>query len=350
MQFQKRPDRRFTGGLLFAALALTPAAEAQQADAPPVEQWLTTVNRDLLPDLPFGLGMIPTDDAGYARSPHLQFGAVAREALPSHVLLTRFLPPIAQQGKQGSCVGWSLAYYTYTYMVGKNRRFDQKNLQNPRFEFSPAYIYHQGNKGKDGGMAIETGCQILANAGCSSLLEMPYDAKDYTSPPGESAVKRAANYKAPAFGCLFAHMGTAKPQDLKTWLAETETPFVMGIPIFKDFPMRPVDPDTVYDLSLAPTKENVLGGHAICCVGYDSDKRAFRLVNSWGPVWGDKGFLWVSEDFVQKYAMCGFAFVAGGPIARGAGKVGPHITMIPAKKPASKLFSRDMVRPRKAKK
>jgi hypothetical protein len=46
------------------------------------------------------------------------------------------------------------------------------------------------------------------------------------------------------------------------------------------------------------------GGHAMCVVGYDDDRGAFELINSWGRKWGNGGFIWVSYkafvDFVME--------------------------------------------------
>ena len=38
-------------------------------------------------------------------------------------------------------------------------------------------------------------------------------------------------------------------------------------------------------------------GHAVLIVGYDDEKDAFKIVNSWGSDWGDEGYGWVSYDF-----------------------------------------------------
>jgi hypothetical protein len=34
----------------------------------------------------------------------------------------------------------------------------------------------------------------------------------------------------------------------------------------------------------------------MCIVGYDDDRRAFRIVNSWGEHWGEDGFMWLAYD------------------------------------------------------
>jgi hypothetical protein len=37
-------------------------------------------------------------------------------------------------------------------------------------------------------------------------------------------------------------------------------------------------------------------GHAMTVVGYDDQRQAFRIINSWGTLWGDKGFGWIDYD------------------------------------------------------
>lgn len=45
------------------------------------------------------------------------------------------------------------------------------------------------------------------------------------------------------------------------------------------------------------TKESIhSGGHAMLIVGFDDTKKAFKVQNSWGTGWGDKGYIWVSYD------------------------------------------------------
>jgi C1A family cysteine protease len=44
--------------------------------------------------------------------------------------------------------------------------------------------------------------------------------------------------------------------------------------------------------------EEVIGGHAVCCVGYDQTRRAFLVRNSWGPSWGMAGYFWMPFDYL----------------------------------------------------
>jgi len=38
------------------------------------------------------------------------------------------------------------------------------------------------------------------------------------------------------------------------------------------------------------------GGHCVVIVGYSKPKNAFRMRNSWGTDWGDRGYAWMPMD------------------------------------------------------
>jgi hypothetical protein len=42
--------------------------------------------------------------------------------------------------------------------------------------------------------------------------------------------------------------------------------------------------------------DTVLGGHEVCVVGVDAERRLVRIANSWGDGWGDSGYFWLGWD------------------------------------------------------
>ena len=38
------------------------------------------------------------------------------------------------------------------------------------------------------------------------------------------------------------------------------------------------------------------GGHAVTIVGYDDDKKEFKIQNSWGTRWGKNGYTTLKYD------------------------------------------------------
>jgi C1A family cysteine protease len=247
----------------------------------------------------------------------------------SHLELVDYLPPVANQGETSSCVGWSTAYYCFSYTIAKERGFTKDEMNNPKYMFSPNFIWDQYNHGNPmTGMHIFDAMDVLAKQGCCSLNEMPWDETGKAQPTDE-ARDRAIKFKARQTVSLFIGPPTdpADPEKLKTVLWETKRPIVVGITVFDDFGNIPNDPNYVYSPGPGAVSH---GGHGVCIVGYDDTKKAFRMVNSWGSDWGDNGFAWLSQDFIAKYAREGWTQKPGGVRTRD---LDPVLVLEPAEKP-----------------
>lgn len=312
----------------------TRADTPRGSGVPPLRAWSKQKPRKLRGVHIPAMGCVASDDEDFTRNARLRVVPAKRGERPKSLLLTEYLPPVASQGQQGSCVAWSSAYYCYTYEVAENMGLTSDQLKESKWQFSPAYIYHQGNNGNDNGMQVSRGFELLRDYGCSSLAEMPYDESEFKSPPPDNAKTRAKKYKARRIAHLFRgkFVGGDAPnlERLKTFLADTRTPFVMAIPIFSDFPTGPVKPDFIFNTAVdTKDRNNFYGLHAITVIGYDEDLKAFRMVNSWGTNWGDNGFLWLSDEFVRNYGVEGWSHVAGGPYRRQPRRW-QHTTIEPA--------------------
>lgn len=304
--------------VLVAAVVLSgEARNAVQAQGTSTPWWTRTVARGASSVVfPAGMGAKPSPKAAFTRNARISITRANRGERPATLLLTEYLPPVLSQGKQGSCAAWSTAYYNYTYCVAQRRKWNAERLADPKYQFSPAFLYNQLNEGKDAGIAVSAAFEMLAKKGCATLAEMPYSDSDISTTPDDAANSRAERFTAAETASLFYGPGDDDTEKLKTFLNDTRQPFVLVIPIFNDFPRTRVAPDTVYNLTMPATPENFHGLHAITIVGYDDSKNAFRIVNSWGKNWGDNGFLWLSEDFIRTYATDGWSVVPGGLVAR----------------------------------
>lgn len=72
-------------------------------------------------------------------------------------------------------------------------------------------------------------------------------------------------------------------------------PLVIGVNWYSGM----FSPDAVGTLRISGT---IAGGHALMLAGYKTvnGARWYRLENSWGPTWGDKGGCWISELDLQR--------------------------------------------------
>lgn len=287
----------------------------------------------------FATGLRPSSPKAFRTMPQFRIAPMPNRERPTKLMLTDYLPPVGNQGNQRSCACWATAYYAYTYAVAKQLNITPEQLKAPQYCFSPAFLYHL--TGSDNyGRSLASVFDLLKTSGCATLAEMPYSDKDAATPPSPKATEVARRYKVRQVG-LLNKPGEADPERLKTYLAETGIPFVIGIYTgLSGFPrQQKVPKDFIYDYghslkeleqaleekrkSQEMTDEEILefflglGGHAVTIVGYDDTKRAFRMVNSWGTEWGDAGFLWLSEDFIKNWGLEAWGiYLPGGPLAR----------------------------------
>jgi C1A family cysteine protease len=56
----------------------------------------------------------------------------------------------------------------------------------------------------------------------------------------------------------------------------------------------------VFNVDKLENRGKVDGGHAVLCVGFDSNKKLFRIMNSWGNDWRDKGFFWMPFSWFER--------------------------------------------------
>jgi C1A family cysteine protease len=71
---------------------------------------------------------------------------------------------------------------------------------------------------------------------------------------------------------------------------------VFGFSVYESFESDDVALSGLVPLPAA--HESMLGGHAVLLVGYDHERKLFKVRNSWGPSWGDGGYFWMPYDYV----------------------------------------------------
>jgi hypothetical protein len=79
----------------------------------------------------------------------------------------------------------------------------------------------------------------------------------------------------------------------RTWLA-THGPILVGLNVDHTWDNANATGGNL-DVFMPAT---VRGGHAVAVVGYRTDGR-FIIRNSWGTGWGDKGFAYASETYIN---------------------------------------------------
>lgn len=200
--------------------------------------------------------------------------------LPQSIMLDMPIP--GDQGTQRSCGAWAVVYGAGSYYMHKatGRSYNDNIILNP------AFIYNQLPKGTGGITALTDNLKMFKERGSCSFKSMPYDTKDYTTQPDSQQCAEAQNYKINGWQKIDPY----DLEELKAALAEGK-PVIFSIAIDEGFDK--IKAPFIWKERIGPQEEV----HTMVIAGYDDERQAFRVMNSWGTAWGDKGFIWINYNF-----------------------------------------------------
>ncbi len=206
--------------------------------------------------------------------------------------LSSQMPPVGNQGSQGSCCAWAIGYYQKTHYEWLEHHWNDSLASH---QFSPAFIYNQINGGADQGSGSNTAYALIADQGCATMADCPYNQNDCITWPSESAYARAVPFRG-STSRWFSMTDSVGINKARQRLDSGYTT-VIGISVYSNF-------DNIqsygYKYCVADTYGGNRGSHVVTIVGYNDTMTthdgpgAFKLVNSWGTGWGLAGYWWMS--------------------------------------------------------
>ena len=210
--------------------------------------------------------------------------------IPTQYDVSDYLPQVRSQGIQGSCVAWATGYYLKSYQ--ENYESFQNGILNSDFEMSPAYIYNQIKQGDCGaGSVVQHALDTIVNQGIVSGAIMIYNENECDTQPNDLQKVLAQPNKIETY--FYLDEDLVYEQTKASLL--NDQPVVIAMTIDRSyFGARDENGEYVYRKF-----KNADGGHAMLVVGYDDDRNAFKVVNSWGKSWGNQGFVWIDYKAFQ---------------------------------------------------
>ncbi|WP_292009934.1 C1 family peptidase [Chryseobacterium sp.] len=241
----------------------------------------------------YALGAKFVDQGTYDSFPKVDISAVvqkylgknaseAKAALPASYSM--YTSPIGNQGMEGSCVAWATAYAALSSL-----EYTFRGVSAPR---SPEYVFNQIKVSSDcNGAYVSSGLNLIKNQGACSWDEMPYTDAGCTTQPNTAQKNAAGAHKIVNWGTL----NKADLTGIKTLLS-ANIPVIIAVTVDTSF-YNMQNTGWIWKGAHSGT---VYGGHAICVIGYDDNKQAFKVQNSWGTSWGERGYFWIDYTFFAK--------------------------------------------------
>ncbi|MDR4892209.1 MULTISPECIES: C1 family peptidase [unclassified Chryseobacterium] len=193
-------------------------------------------------------------------------------------------PPILNQGQEGSCVAFATAY-----AAASTLEHNFKGITNPR---SPEYVYNQIKLSDcPNGTYISRGLNLIKDQGVCSWNEMPYTDVECSTQPNTTQKSAASTHKF----TTWATVDNTNIDNVKTLLS-MNLPIIIAVTVDGSFDNLSSANNWIWKSHSGAVR----GKHAVCIVGYDDAKQAFKVQNSWGTTWGDHGFFWINYAFFAK--------------------------------------------------
>ena len=217
-----------------------------------------------------------------------KIGFMRAALLPSSVDLRPNCPPVYNQESLGSCTGNAIA------AAHQLEQITQK--LSDIFTPSRLFIYYgeremEGTIYQDAGAMIRDGIKYVADKGVCPESMWEYDTAKFAIRPSEDCYNNAANHTIASY----ERLDNTSLAQLKHCLADGYG-FVFGIELSESF-----ESEVVAKTGMVPIPkdgEQVIGGHAIFCVGYMDDIGCFIVRNSWGDNWGKDGYCFIKYEMM----------------------------------------------------
>jgi C1A family cysteine protease len=198
-----------------------------------------------------------------------------------------WLSPIMNQGNCGSCV----AFATVATLEAQMSISSGLPWMHPTF--SPEQLFACGGGGCDSGWMPNSAASFIKSKGIVDQACAPYTMG---STGKDVSCSQATNGCSDMASRTYKISDVARPTDgifkrsvdnVKAALAKG--PLVTTLTVYTDF--------LTYSGGIYKhVSGKAEGGHAVSIVGYDDATRVWIVRNSWGPEWGENGFVRVSWD------------------------------------------------------
>jgi hypothetical protein len=200
-----------------------------------------------------------------------QFSAAIEEEGFLKIDMSEDIGEIRQQGQEGSVVGFAVAYAMQAAIKAKT---GEKVVLSPRSIYNAAKEYDGTPIDVDAGASLSSALKATEKIGAYLESDWPYSHRTNPNPGTNPAYKISSYSEVKGVDGIVNAMKQGKVA-------------LIGVTATEEFMSDDARKNGKIVIRL-PLR--IVGGHAICLVGYDQKLAEFKFANSWGNDWGAKGF------------------------------------------------------------
>ena len=222
--------------------------------------------------------------------------------LPNSIDLSNYITKIYDQGTIGTCVCNSIAYAISLKIKirTKNKLFGGsiKYLPSRIYNYNLSRIYEGSRLNDNSDCMIETSLDVLQKYSFCDEKLFDYNQSTLDSLPTLEVLENAIYNKR--YHNFSSEKLTQNLNTIKSSLAQNNPVFI-AIVLFESLNK------SINGLIPTPNPkvEKVIGAHSLLIVGYDDNKKRFKVVNCWSENWGDKGFGYIMYDYALNSNIAG---------------------------------------------
>ena len=236
----------------------------------------------------------PDDERDYIFTTNAKLNELmVKASTVNYVDHSNMMSPVKDQGKLGSCVAFAVAAMKEWQENVEFKIEKKKDIPVPK-DFSEMWIYWNCKRidpwPNVEGTSIRYGMKVLHHLGVPSEIAWPYqDSKSPASKP------KSWSSLIAKWAIIDSYYRISTLTELKAALING--PVVIGVGCFEEIFF-------VGKNGIVPYPKNpayCIGGHAVCCVGYDDSRRLVKFKNSWGTGWGETGYGYFTYDYINSF-------------------------------------------------
>ena len=200
------------------------------------------------------------------------------------------MPPVYDQGSIGACTGHAGAALGQYALRAQGL---------PEFTPSRLDLYYQarkleGTQDRDAGAFLRDTLKIMGQLGMPPESLWPYDVTQFAVAPPPLVMDAGLKRLATKYLSVQANVNAVKVAILSGY------PVAFG---FVAYPgLQSFLTSLTGNLPMPSFGQRPIGGHAAVINAYDDGRKKFKIRNSWGPSWGQKGHFWMSYAYFEQFA------------------------------------------------